>query len=455
MGTIVARITLRLDDAPAIRASMPGRDWLDCRRMTGNRTNWARNVTFGARRFHEPASLGELQQRVADSERVRALGSGHSFNRLADTTGDLVSVAGLPRLIEIAPGDASVTVGAGLTFGDVAAELHRAGRALRNLASLPHISVAGACATATHGSGDGIGNLATSVSAVQMVAADGGVVTVRRDQDPAGFPGIVVGLGALGIVTRLTLDTVPAFDVRQYVYEDLPFEQVTRHFDEIMASAYSVSLFTDWRAPRIRQAWLKRRADAADGWVPEPRWMGGRPADGPRHPVPGMPPAHCTEQLGVPGPWHERLPHFRADFTPSNGDELQSEYLLPREAAIDGLDALRSIAGALAPVLQINEIRTVAPDQLWLSPGYRRDTVAFHFTWINDWPAIQPVLAQVEARLAPLHARPHWGKLFGTSPRTVGELYPRLDDFRRLAGRYDPAGKFRNDLLDRYVPPDR
>jgi xylitol oxidase len=429
--------------------------WLDCGRVSGNRTNWAGNVTFGAPRFHDPSSLAELQRLVARADRVRALGSGHSFNRLADTTGDQVSVAGLPRLIEIDTAGASVTVGAGLRFAEVAAELQRAGRALHNLASLPHISVAGACATATHGSGDGIGNLATAVSAAQMVTADGDAVTVSRDQNPDEFPGIVVGLGALGIVTRLTLDTVPAFDIRQYVYEDLPFEQVTRHFDEIMASAYSVSLFTDWRAPRIRQAWLKRRADATDGWTAGPRWMGGRLADGPRHPVPGMPPAHCTEQLGVPGPWHERLPHFRPEFTPSNGDELQSEYLLPRAAAIDGLDALRSIAGMLAPVVQITEIRTVAPDELWLSPSYRRDTVAFHFTWINDGAAVEPVLARVAEGLAPLHARPHWGKLFVTAPRILRELYPRLDDFRRLTGRYDPAGKFRNDLLDRYVPPDR
>jgi alditol oxidase len=434
---------------------MPSRNSLDCDRMTGNRTNWARNVTFGARRFHEPSSLADLQQIVAGSDRVRALGTGHSFSRLADTTGDLVSVAGLPQQIEIDAADGSVTVSAGLRYAQVAAALNRAGRALANLASLPHISVAGACATATHGSGDGIGNLASAVSAATMVTAGGDVVTVSRERDPAGFPGMVVALGALGIVTGLTLDTVPAFDVRQYVYEDLPFEQVKRHFDEIMASAYSVSLFTDWRAPAFRQAWLKRRADAADGWTPRPSWMGGRAADGPRHPVPGMAPENCTEQLGVPGPWHERLPHFRPDFTPSAGDELQSEYLLPREAAIDALDALRSIADVVAPVLQISEIRTVAPDQMWLSPSYRRDTVAFHFTWVNDWPAVEPAAARIEERLAPLRARPHWGKLFGTSSSTLGELYPRLDDFRRLTRRYDPAGKFRNDLLDRYVPPDR
>jgi alditol oxidase len=421
--------------------------------MTGNRTNWAGNVTFGAERFHRPSSLPELQELVARSTRIRALGTGHSFNRLADTPGDLVSLAGLPQLIEIDPAGASVTVGAGVRYTEVAAALHRAGRALRNLASLPHISVAGACATATHGSGDGNGNLATAVAVVQMVTADGHIETVSRAADQARFAGIVVGLGAAGIVTRLTLDTVPAFYIRQYVYEDLPYEQVSRHFEEIMSSAYSVSLFTDWRAPRIRQAWLKRRADAADAWAPRPRWMGGRLADGPRHPVPGMPPEHCTEQLGAPGPWHERLPHFRPDVTPSSGEELQSEFLVPRAGAIAALDALRPIAGRLAPVVQISEIRTVAPDQLWLSPSYLRDTVGFHFTWVKDWAAVEPVLAEVEERLAPLHARPHWGKLFATSPEVVRGLYPRLDDFRRLAHEYDPAGKFRNDLLDRYVPP--
>ncbi len=417
-------------------------------------TNWAGNVTFGAQRFHRPSSVPEIQHLVARSQKVRALGTGHSFNLLADSPGDLISAAGLPRLIEVDTANAAVTVSAGLQYGELAVALNAAGRALPNLASLPHISVAGACATGTHGSGDRNGNLATAVSAVQMVTADGAVVTASRDADPGRFPGIVVALGALGIVTRLTLDTVPAFDVRQYVYEDLPQAQVTRHFDEIMASAYSVSLFTDWRSPRIRQAWLKRRADAADSWAPEPRWMGGRLADGPRNPVPGLPPAWCTEQMGVPGPWHERLPHFRLDFTPGSGDELQSEYLLQRAGATDALRALRPIAGQMARVLRICEIRTIAADEAWLSPSYRRDSVAFHFTWVKDWAAVEPVLAQIEERLAPLQARPHWGKLFVMSPEAVRGLYPRLDDFRQLMRGYDPAGRFRNDLLDRYFPPD-
>jgi len=425
------------------------------RPVSGKRTNWAGNVTFGAERIHQPSSLSELRRIVSGARQVRPLGSGHSFNRLADTRGDLVSVADLPPVIEVDTAGASVSVSAGLRYGQVAAALDQAGRALHNLGSLPHISVGGACATGTHGSGDRNGNLATAVSAVEMVTADGDLVTATRDGDADRFRGMVLALGALGVVTRMTLDTVPAFDVRQYVYEDLPAEAVREHFDEIMASAYSVSLFTDWRAPGIRQAWLKRRADAEDGWEPLPRWMGGTLADGPRNPVPGMPAANSTGQLGVPGPWHERLPHFRPEFTPSSGDELQSEYLLPREHAIDGLDALGAIAGRLARVLQVGEIRTVAADDLWLSPSYQRDTVAFHFTWIDDEAAVAPVLDAIEERLTPLRARPHWGKVMRMHPAAVSALYQRAGDFEDLMRGYDPAGKFRNDLLDGFFPPQR
>ena len=418
-------------------------------------TNWAGNIIFEPERYLRPSSIPELQHVVAGSERLRVLGSGHSFNRLADSAGTLVSLADLPRVIEVDTPSAAVRAGGGVRYGELAVELNQAGRALHNLGSLPHISVAGACATGTHGSGNGNGNLATAVSALELVTADGDLVTVSRENDPDLFPGLVVGLGALGVVTSLTLDTQPAFEVRQYVYDELPYEQVTGHFDEIMASAYSVSLFTDWRRPGFRQAWLKRRADTRDSWTPEPEWMGGTLADGPRHPVPGMPADYCTQQLGVPGPWHERLPHFRLEFTPSSGDELQSEFLLPRAAALDGLDALRSVAAQMTPVLQIAEVRTIAADDLWLSECYQRDTVAFHFTWIKDEAAVAAVLAQLEELLMPLGARPHWGKVFVSGPEVIAGRYPRRDDFRRLMHRYDPAGKFRNDLLDRYLPPDR
>ena len=417
-------------------------------------TNWAGNVTFSARTIHRPTSLAALQRLVAGSERIRALGSGHSFSRLADTPGDLVSVAGLPKIVRVDAERATVTVSAGLTYAELAPHLHAAGHALRNLGSLPHISIAGTCATGTHGSGNSNGILATAVSALEMITAEGDVLTLSRDGDGGRFCGAVVGLGALGIVTSLSLDIVPTFDVRQCVYEDLPREQLDEHLADIFASAYSVSFFTDWQSSPINRVWLKQRVGEDDSPGPVPRWYGARPADGPRHPVPGLPAVNCTQQMGVPGPWHERLPHFRSDFTPSVGDELQSEYLMPRQYAVDALRALDSIRDRLARVLQVAEIRTIAADELWMSPSYRQDSVAFHFTWVNDVPAVIPVLAAIEVQLAPFGARPHWGKLFCTSPEIVSGLYDRLPDFRQLLRDLDPAGKFRNELVDTYVPAD-
>jgi alditol oxidase len=422
---------------------------------SGRLTNWAGNVAFSATRIHRPASVAELQRLVAAGACVRALGTGHSFSHIADTPGDLVSVAGLPKIMKVDAEAATVTVSASVSYGELAPHLHAAGYALRNLASLPHISVAGACATGTHGSGNSNGNLATAVCAMEMITAGGDAVTMSREADGDRFRGAVVGLGALGIVTSLSLDIVPAFGIRQYVYENLPHEQLYEHLTDIFASAYSVSLFTDWRSPRIRQVWLKQRAGEHDPPTPGTRWYGALAADGPRHPVPGLPAANSTQQLGVPGPWHERLPHFRLDFTPSAGDELQSEYLLPQQLAAGALRAIASIGDRVVPVLRISEIRTVAADDLWLSPSYRQDSMAIHFTWINDVPAVMPVLATVEDRLAPFGARPHWGKLFTTSPATVSRLYDRLPDFQRLLHSLDPDGKFRNKFIDTYVPADR
>jgi xylitol oxidase len=409
-------------------------------------------VRFRAAGARRPATVAELAAEVAQSTRVRALGTGHSFSRIADTEGILVSAAGLPTVADIDTAAATVTAGAGVKYGDLARRLHAAGWALPNLGSLPHISVAGACATGTHGSGNHNGNLATAVRAVDLVTADGGLLTLRRDTDPGRFPGAAVNLGALGVVTTLTLDLVPDFEVRQYVYEDLPAQQLTSHFDEISAAAYSVSVFTGWRGSHHNQVWLKHR-DGDPGLPAAGRpFFGARPADGPRHPVPGMPAAQATQQGGVPGPWHERLPHFRLGFTPSSGTELQSEYLLPRDAAAAAFTAMAGLGGLLAPVLQISEIRTVAADEAWMSPSYQRDTVAIHLTWILDPDAVRPVVAAVEAELVPLGARPHWGKVFSVPPQTVRASYPRLADFQALTASLDPSGKFRNDFIDTYLP---
>ncbi|WP_225849611.1 D-arabinono-1,4-lactone oxidase [Streptomyces sp. HPF1205] len=408
------------------------------------RTNWAGNLAFSAERTHRPATLGELRSLVAGSRRVKALGSGHSFSDVADTDGDLVELTALPREADLDGATGAVRVSAGIRYAELAEILHEKGRALPNMASLPHISVAGSVATGTHGSGSANGSLGTAVRSLELVTADGGTRTLSRGDDD--FEGAVVALGALGVVTHLTLDTVPAFDVAQRVLTGLALPHATAHFEAITSAAYSVSLFTDWREPRFTQVWLKQLAGRP---VPDLPWA--EPATRPVHPVPGMDPVNCTAQLGEPGPWHERLPHFRPGFMPSSGEELQSEYLLAREHAVPALEALADIRGAIAPVLQICEVRTVAADRLWLSPAYGRDTVALHFTWVKDPEAVRPVLARVEEALRPFDPRPHWGKVFTIAPERIRDAYPRMPDFLRLVAATDPEGTFRNAFLRRLL----
>ena len=415
------------------------------------RTNWAGNVAFTTPALHRPATVSQLQAVVSRAGRIRVLGSGHSFNDIADSPGTQVSLAGLPPEISVDSAARVVRVAAGLRYGDLARPLDQAGFALRNLASLPHISVAGACATATHGSGAANQNLAAAVAGLELVTADGDLAEIRRGD--AQFEGTVVHLGAVGVVVSLTLEVVSAFDVGQRVYEDLPLEVLDDHFTDLMTSGYSVSLFTDWRTPHLTQIWVKRAVASLPDAAPlaGAPWFTARPAASARNPLPGGSPDVCTQQLGVPGRWFDRLPHFRLDFTPSTGDELQSEYLLPAVHAVRALHALDAIRDQVAPVLQICEIRVIAADQLWLSPCYGRDTVAFHFTWIPDSASVLPVVTQIEQELAPFGARPHWGKIFTTPPETLRESYERLPDFIRLVNDYDPAGKFRNAYTNRYL----
>ncbi|MEU2551582.1 FAD-binding protein [Streptomyces sp. NPDC013313] len=403
-------------------------------------TNWARNITYEAREFHRPGTQDALRSLVAGSARVRVLGSGHSFNRIAEPGRDgvLVSLAGLPPVIDVDTAARTVRVSGGVRYAELARTVHAHGLALPNMASLPHISVAGSVATGTHGSGVGNGPLATAVREVELVTADGSTAVVARGDDR--FDGAVTSLGALGVVTALTLELEPAYEVEQYVFTELPLAGLD--YEAVAGAAYSVSLFTDWREPGFRQVWVKRRTDQAPVDFP---WAAA--ATGAMHPVPGMPAVNCTAQFGEPGPWHERLPHFRAEFTPSSGAELQSEYLLPRPAALDALHALDAVRTTVAGVLQTCEVRTVAADPQWLSPAHGRDSVALHFTWIEDTPAVLPVVRRVEEALEPFDARPHWGKVFTVPPAELRRRYPRLAAFRDLARSLDPTGKFSNAFV--------
>lgn len=411
---------------------------------------WAGNFAYSARRLLEPASLDELRREVAASPRLRTLGTRHSFSAVADTTGDLVSVARLPQRIEIDRAARTATVSAGLRYGEIVPGLDAAGLAVANLGSLPHISVAGASSTGTHGSGDGNRVLASSVAALELVTAAGDVV--HLDRDDARFAGAVVALGRLGVVTALTLDLVPAFEVRQVVDLGLPADAALEHLEALFAGAYSVSLFTQWTDPWQFDVLSKQRVDVTPADMPTvAQELGARPSPAPWHPVPGMPTENSTEQLGVPGRWYARLPHFKLEFTPSSGDELQSEYFVARAGARAALEAVATVRDVLAPVLQVSEIRSIAADEMWLSPASGRDTVALHFTWVGDTAAALPAVRAVEEVLAPLGARPHWGKVFTTPATTVRGLYPRIADAAALAAEFDPAGAFRNAFVEEFL----
>ncbi|MBV9838929.1 MAG: FAD-binding protein [Solirubrobacterales bacterium] len=411
------------------------------------RTNWAGNYTYRARRLHRPSTLEQLREICAAAPELKALGSAHSFTDIGDCA-ELVTLDALEPELSFDHAAGCVSLTANQTYGAVAQALTAERMALANLASLPHISVAGAVSTGTHGSGDGNGSLSAAVRELELVTSTGEVICARRGQPE--FDGMVVGLGALGVLTRLTLDVEPAYEMRQRVFEGLSWEALVEHFDAITGSGYSVSLFTRWGAS-IEQAWVKSRVSEETETLGE-RLFGATAAGGERHPIPGLDPANCTSQLGAAGPWWDRLPHFRMGFTPSSGAEIQSEYLLPRRHAVAAIDAMRGLGEVIGPVLQVSEIRTIAADRLWMSPAYGRDSVALHFTWSPQQQPVERALAAVEEALMPLQGRPHWGKLFLAEPETIAAGYDRCHSFIALAAQLDPRGAFRNRWLERHLP---
>jgi len=410
------------------------------------RTNWAGNLTFSTDNLHLPKDVAEVREVVKRCDKIRALGARHSFNAIADSTENQISLKHLDQMTLDAQAR-TVTVGAGVTYGVLAPYLYQNGFAVHNLASLPHVSVAGACATGTHGSGLKNGNLSTAVSAMEIVLATGDLVTISREQHGEHFLGAVVGLGAVGIVTKVTLDVQPTFDVSQIVYENMPLGHLENHFDEIFDAGYSVSLFSDWQNHRATQVWIKRRMDQNGAEKPAPEFFGATPATHKLHPLAGHSAENCTEQMGIPGPWYERLPHFRMNFTPSSGAELQTEYFVPRDKAYQAILALEQLRDQITPHLFITELRTIDGDNLWISEAYKRPAMAIHFTWKPEWPAVKALLPLIEAKLAPFDARPHWAKLFTMSPERLQARYSEMADFKDLLNDHDPKGKFRNQFL--------
>ena len=412
-----------------------------------SRTNWSGNYTYSTDHLLQPASVEEVQKAVESCNQLTALGTRHSFNGIADSKANQISLKHLDS-ITLNEKTQTVTVGAGVTYGVLSPYLDSHGYALHNLASLPHISVAGAIATATHGSGIQNGNLSTAVTGLELVNGEGKVLTLSREKDGESFLGKVVALGGLGIVTKVTLKVQPTYHVSQVVYENLSFSHLEKHLDEIFSSGYSVSLFTDWQNHRATQVWVKRRVE--NGKNPEfaPEFFGAKQATQKLHPVAGHSAESCTEQMGIPGPWYERLPHFRMNFTPSSGKELQTEYFVPRDKGYEAILAVEQLRDQITPHLFVTELRTVAADDLWMSTAYRRPSMTIHFTWKPEWPTVREILPKIEEKLAPFDAKPHWAKLFTMPPARLQSHYAKLPDFRSLLKQYDPHGQFNNMFLN-------
>jgi xylitol oxidase len=407
--------------------------------------NWSGNYRYRGR-IERAQSVDELRQLIAGARKVGFLGSRHSFNAIADAD-VLLDMRSLPQAIDIDLDGATATVSGGTTYGTLAQELDRHGMALANFASLPHITVAGAIATGTHGSGIGNGGLGTSVSSLEIITADGNSVFVKRDSPDLN--GCVVALGALGAVVSVGIDIQPAYSIRQLVVQDVPWSSLAVELREVMSSAYSVSLFTRWD-DSVSQAWVKQRVAESDVAL-HPALSAGRPAERNLHPVGDLGTANCTPQLGVEGPSFDRLPHFRIGFTPSAGDELQSEFLLDWSAAAEAVEAMRAVGDRIRPALLISEIRAVAGDELWMSPSFGRDSLAIHFTWRPEPELVRSALTLIESQLLPLGARPHWGKVFLAGTEQIRPRYSQLGAFSALAERFDPEHAFRNGWLEQHV----
>lgn len=410
-------------------------------------TNWAGNLTYGTTNVFAPNSVEQVQEFVKRLVKVRALGSRHSFNTIADSRKSLISTLALNKIVSLDKAANTVTVEAGIKYGELCQYLHENGYALHNLASLPHISIAGACATATHGSGVANGNLATQVSAIEFVKADGELVTLTK-KDGDQFNGAIVGLGALGLVTKITLDLLPTFNMQQVVYRNLPMKALESNFEAIMSSGYSVSLFTDWRNKNINEVWIKSRVEGNTLKSFAPEFYGAQLATKNMHPIEDQPAENCTEQMGVSGVWYERLPHFKMGFTPSAGKELQAEYFVPFENGYEAMMAVEKLNEKISPHVFVSEIRSIAADNFWMSPCYKKKCVAIHTTWKQE-DAVMSLLPLVEQQLAPFNPLPHWAKLFTLAAPVLQSRLGRLTDFKQLVNQYDPKGKFRNEFLEK------
>mmetsp|Transcript_13532 Transcript_13532/g.26655 ORF Transcript_13532/g.26655 Transcript_13532/m.26655 type:complete len:480 (-) Transcript_13532:5-1444(-) len=437
----------------------------------GARTNWCQNVDFKHKRFVTPEDLTELQATVAAAPQVRVLGSGHSFSAVCSSEHTLLSMAYMRKVLEVdfvSDNETVVFMEGGATLGDVVRHLAPRGMALKNIPSLPHVTIAGALATSTHGSGlhpSAPGSIASMCTQIDFVTHDGEVCSYRRAED-AEFAASVVHLGALGVVAKIGLDVVPAYNVDQRVYQSIELDRMLPQFEALARSVDSLTVGINF-GQQVGLTWLRY----FDGGITPPAsdmTLGGEP----RHePIPFYE-SHQGVTPTCKGPWHDVPSFFMEGMQELNmpNTAMQTEYFVPLSLASSALQAIREVAAcwegwptseswtdlnSSVPVFHC-EVRAIAQDGLrGLAPFGDRESCSIHFTWGN-WDhkeRIVEMVKEVEAVLRQYQARPHFGKFNLMSSEEVASVYPkdRIEEFKELCVKHDPVSKFRNQLVQEQI----
>ncbi|KAI1700234.1 d-arabinono-1,4-lactone oxidase domain-containing protein [Ditylenchus destructor] len=356
--------------------------------------NWGNNFRFSTQNIQYPTSVEEVQQIVRNANKLRVVGTRHSFSKIADSPNTMLSTLALKNIIGFDPTVPSITVQAGITYTDLNPFLPNYG-----------------------------------------------------PNDPE-LKAIAVGLGAFGVITQVELEVEPTFNLTNYVFVNMPEQDIYDHFDEIENLGYSVQLFTDFSTPGVwDQVWVWVRSDENSNVGNMQNLYGATRTHEQVTAIEALPPTYLMEQ-GKEQPWYYGLVDYHLGLSGFDGAEIQSEYFMPYENAIPAIQAVSNFSDLIAPRVYTMLIRTIKGDDLWMSESFNETTVAIHFTWKPNMTAVMEVLPQIEQALLPYGARPHWGKVFAQGPETYLHRYPKLNQWKQLAETLDPTHKFRNKFLE-------
>lgn len=426
-------------------------------------TNWAGNQSCAPTSIRRPTSEAELvaivKEAANNGTRVKCVGAGHSFTPIACTDGVLVDLSGYGRILSHDPGARTVTMQAGITLSTLCDELDQRGLALENMGDIGYQSIAGAAATATHGTGWHFGNISSRIVGMRLIAGDGSIVDATSDENPEVLAAARVGVGALGIVSTVTLQAVKAFRLHA-IEEPMRLDDLLSDFDGYMSSADHVEFY--W-VPHTSWALTKRNRRTDEPAMPRSKakaviddllitnvGFGALCRVGRRRP-------NLIPRLAKMLPSTGRLEYTdRSDrvFTsPRRVKFYEMEYAIPRDAIPEALNRVRRLVDEAGIQLSFPvEVRVVSPDDIPLSTAHGRATgyIAIH---VYQGTPYDTYFQGVERIMDSYHGRPHWGKMHFQGHETLAQRYPKWDEFQAVRRRLDPEGRFTNQYLERVLGP--